>query len=94
MSDSTATRIVLASRPQGAPTTDDFRIETCQVPAPRNGQVLLRMADAPEVEVHFKLSDNNPTGLGEPAYPPVHAALANALYKATGKRFYQQPFIQ
>jgi isoquinoline 1-oxidoreductase beta subunit len=35
----------------------------------------------------------DPTGLGEPAYPPVFAALANALYKATGKRFFEQPFI-
>jgi CO/xanthine dehydrogenase Mo-binding subunit len=31
--------------------------------------------------------------MGEPAYPPVYAALANALYKATGKRFYSQPFL-
>jgi len=30
--------------------------------------------------------------MGEPAFPPVFAALANALYKATGKRFYDQPF--
>jgi len=42
MRESTATRIVLAARPQGAPTPADFRVETCQVPAPRNGQVLLR----------------------------------------------------
>jgi hypothetical protein len=34
-----------------------------------------------------------PTGLGEPAFPPVFGALANALYKATGKRFYEQPFF-
>jgi isoquinoline 1-oxidoreductase beta subunit len=30
--------------------------------------------------------------MGEPAYPPVFGALANALYKATGRRFYNQPF--
>ncbi|MGO3127206.1 MAG: NADP-dependent oxidoreductase [Luteimonas sp.] len=42
MSDSTATRIVLAARPTGAPTAADFRVETFQMPAPRNGQVLLR----------------------------------------------------
>jgi len=35
-----------------------------------------------------------PTGLGEPPYPSVFGALANALYKATGKRFYHQPFIK
>jgi isoquinoline 1-oxidoreductase beta subunit len=33
-----------------------------------------------------------PTGLGEPLFPPVFAAVANALHKATGKRFYDQPF--
>jgi CO/xanthine dehydrogenase Mo-binding subunit len=34
-----------------------------------------------------------PTGLGKPAFPPVFGALANALYKATGNRFYEQPFF-
>lgn len=36
------TRIVLASRPEGAPTPADFRIEQAPLPTPRNGQVLLR----------------------------------------------------
>jgi isoquinoline 1-oxidoreductase subunit beta len=31
--------------------------------------------------------------MGEPPFPPVFGALANALYKTTGKRFYDQPFI-
>ncbi|AVR46834.1 isoquinoline 1-oxidoreductase [Christiangramia fulva] len=55
---------------------------------------LIRHKEAPkEVEVHFVKNDIDPTGLGEPPFPPVQGALANALYKATGKRFYNQPFI-
>jgi isoquinoline 1-oxidoreductase subunit beta len=37
-------------------------------------------------------NDIDPTGLGEPPFPPVFGAVANALYKAAGKRFYQQPY--
>lgn len=54
----------------------------------------IRMAEAPrEIEVHFVENGIDPTGLGEPMFPPVFAALANALYKATGKRYYDQPFL-
>jgi isoquinoline 1-oxidoreductase beta subunit len=55
---------------------------------------MIRMSEAPKViETHFVESQVDPTGLGEPGYPPVFAALANALYQATGKRFYDQPFV-
>ena len=55
---------------------------------------LIRHSEAPkQIEVHFVQNDIHPTGLGEPPLPPVVGALANALYKATGKRFYHQPFI-
>ena len=54
---------------------------------------MIRMAEAPKkIDVHFVQNDIDPTGLGEPTFPPVFGALANALYKATGKRFYDQPF--
>lgn len=55
---------------------------------------MIRFSEAPKaIDVHFVKNDIDPTGMGEPAFPPVFAALANALYKATGKRLYNQPFI-
>ncbi len=55
---------------------------------------MIRHHEAPKtIDVHFVQNDIDPTGMGEPPFPPVFAALANALYKATGKRFYNQPFI-
>lgn len=56
---------------------------------------MIRMKEAPKkIKTYFVDSQVDPTGLGEPGYPPVFAALANALYQATGKRFYDQPFIK
>ncbi|TAE60409.1 MAG: xanthine dehydrogenase family protein molybdopterin-binding subunit, partial [Bacteroidetes bacterium] len=56
---------------------------------------LIRHSEAPKVnEVYFVENGIDPTGLGEPSYPPVSGALANALYKAYGKRFSRQPFIK
>ncbi len=54
---------------------------------------MIRHSETPKkIDVHFVQNDIDPTGLGEPPFPPVFGAVANALYKATGKRHYIQPF--
>jgi len=47
---------------------------------------ILRIAKAPKVVSHFIQSDFSPTGIGEPALPPLAPALANAIFAATGQR--------
>ncbi|HET8735033.1 MAG TPA: molybdopterin cofactor-binding domain-containing protein [Pricia sp.] len=55
---------------------------------------IIRHSEVPKnIEVHFVQNEIDPTGLGEPPFPPVFGALANAMYKATGQRHYRQPFV-
>jgi CO/xanthine dehydrogenase Mo-binding subunit len=53
---------------------------------------LLRCSQAPEIAVHIVGSEAAPTGVGEPPYPPVAPAIANAIFAATGARVRELPF--
>jgi isoquinoline 1-oxidoreductase subunit beta len=56
-----------------------------QYPAARN-------TDVPPIAVHIVPSNDPPKGMGEPGFPPLAPAVANALRRATGKPLRDMPF--
>jgi isoquinoline 1-oxidoreductase beta subunit len=54
---------------------------------------MLKLAETPVVETHLVPSINTPTGIGEPAVPPLAPALANALFALTGHRARSLPLM-
>ena len=56
-----------------------------------NDYPMLRLREMPRVEVHLVPSTANPGGVGEPGVPPIAAAVANAVFAATGKRLRKLP---
>jgi len=51
-----------------------------------NDYEMIRMQEAPPIEVHLIMSDEAPTGIGEPTVPVIAPAICNAIFAATGKR--------
>ena len=68
-------------------TFEDGRVEQSNF----DRYAMLRMPDAPEVDVHFVASDYPPSGLGEPGLPPLAPAVCNAVFAATGHRIRTLP---
>lgn len=52
---------------------------------------MLRIHEAPEIEVHIVPSTEKQGGVGEPGVAPIAAAVGNAIFAATGKRVRRLP---
>lgn len=80
----------LSAALHGAITVDKGRV----VQSNFHDYAPLRFSEMPQVEVHIVASSEAPTGIGEPGTPPIAPAVANAMFKLTGKRLRRMPFDQ
>jgi len=71
----------------GRITIRDGRVEQSNFP----DYEMLRLAQAPVVETHILPSSAPPGGVGEPGVPPIAPAVANAVFRLTGKRLRSLP---
>ena len=55
---------------------------------------MVRLANAPHIDVEIVTSSGPPTGVGEPGTPPIAPAVANAIFAVTGKRIRTLPFVK
>ena len=80
----------LSAALHGAITLDKGRVMQSNF----NDYPPLRYSEMPLVEVHLVESHEAPSGIGEPGLPPIAPAVANAVFKLTGKRMRRMPFDQ
>jgi isoquinoline 1-oxidoreductase beta subunit len=83
-----ATNFGLSAALTGKITIADGRVEQSNF----DDYTVLRMADAPAIEVHIVPSDAPPTGVGEICTPPIAPAVGNAVFRLTGRRVRSLPF--
>ncbi len=71
----------------GAITLKDGRVEQANF----DTYQMLRINEAPAIEVHIVQSSEPPGGMGEPGTSAIVPAVANAIFAATGKRLRKMP---
>ncbi len=77
----------LSAALHGAITVDGGRIQQSNF----HDYKVVRMNEAPVIDIHLIASGDSPRGVGEPGVPPIAPAVANAVSKLTGKRVRKLP---